>query len=412
MSASLPRSPNLQHLKKQAKQLLAAQRHGVTRCCPLLRRLHRFSEATDEEILAARVTLAETQLVLAMHYGFRSWSELREEVKSHPPADEYSLDAVMARAEEDIPEYGGAGVPLGVVAALNHAGVSIGYMEFAAASGWAFSFGYRYDDISPAYMAVRGRPDRDGPFEVFSFLPRMLGFGYEMALTQDPDAVWEFVQRHADAGTPVMSEHLDGGLITAYRTSRGRRQIFFDGTVMPGWTDVDKLNPYAVYVLVKEREPEPRDRIRHRALERALAKGEAHEYEGVPQGMAALQRYHADVADATKDFPDTSEWFCWAGFERLMARRCCEVWLRSVVDEMEGEASKLLSQAADRFGEAFRWYDRFGYELDVGKPIPPRPDQVARPPERATAIAAPLGKGIAAEAEGRSALAAALAAMD
>ena len=189
MSSSLPRTPSLQHLKKEAKQLLAAQRHGVARCCPLLRRLHRFSEATDEDILAARITLAEAQSVVAMHYGFRSWNELREEVRSHPPSDEYSLEAVTARAEEENPEYGGADVPLGVVAALNHAGVDMGYMELAAASGLAFSFGYRYDDISPAYVAVRGGPNRDGPPEVFSLLPRMLGFGYEMGLTKDPDDV-------------------------------------------------------------------------------------------------------------------------------------------------------------------------------------------------------------------------------
>ncbi len=296
----LPAHPNLEYIKKQAKQLLAAQRHGMAQCCSFFRCLHRFASSSDQEILSAKVTLAEAQFVLAMHYGFSSWAKLVEEVRSRPSGDAKSLEAVVERSGVEIPEYAGAGVPLAVVAALNHAGIEIDFMEFAAASGWAFSFGYRYEDISPAFMAVRGNPESNGPMEVFAFLPKQLGFDYEMARTQeDHDKLWSFVKRQVDAGTPIMSEHMDGGLITAYRDREGQRQLFFDATVATGWIDLDKLQPYGVYTLVKQRDSMPSDQIRSLALQRAVAMGEAPAWRGVPQGTAALRTYLADVRDET-----------------------------------------------------------------------------------------------------------------
>jgi len=409
MGASLPRRPSLEYLKKQAKQLLAAQRNGMAQCCPFLRRLHRFSDASEGEILAAEVTLAETQLIVAMHYGFTSWAKLREEIRTLPMGDANSLDAVVARCKEEIPEYAGAGVPLAVVAALNHAGIDIDFMEFAAATGWAFSFGYSYDDVSAAYMAVRGDPKADGPFEVFAFLPRQYGFDYEMARTAEPDELWSFVTQRVDAGIPIMSEHMDGGLITAYRKHSGRLQLYFDGTAFPGWIDVDKLNPYAVYSLVQRRGARPHDEIRRAALERAVTKGRAHSWKETPQGMAALQCYLTDVSDATKDFADTGEWFCWAAFERLMARRCCEVWLRSTAQELDGEVCTLVSEAADRYGEAYRCYDRYRSEVGAGEPSPSSNERSARKPGRIAVTARLLEEGVEAEAAGLDVLARAIA---
>ncbi|MFH1417412.1 MAG: hypothetical protein ABII12_03890 [Planctomycetota bacterium] len=404
MPSPLPKHPNLDHLKKSAKQLLAAQRRGEARCCHLLRSLRRFAEASDANILAARVSLSETQLVVAMHFGFSSWAGLREHALAGRMTNSNSIAAVAERCEQEIPDYCGAGVPLGVVAAMNHAGVEIDFMEFAAASGWAFSFGYEYGDISPAYMAVRGDPKSDGPLEVFAFLPGCFGLGYDMARTQDPDAVWAFVKKHVDAGTPIMSEHMDGGLITGYHEEKCNRQICFDGTVMPGWIDVDKLGPYAVYVLVKQGEPMPRGEITRLALKRALAKGAAHDWRGEPQGMAALRAYAADVADPTKDFSQTEEWFCWAAFERLAARRCCEVWLRSVAAEFAGQARNSALAAAKHYGRASEWYARYGYEVSTCEPVPRSLRDRARVPERIAAIAPLLEQGIAAEQAGLAAL--------
>jgi hypothetical protein len=412
MSASLPRHPSVNHLKKQAKMLLGTQRRRIPACCALLRRLHRFAAASDEEILEATLSLAEVQLALAMHYGYSGWKEMIGEARSHPAAGQFSLEAVRDRGEETIPDYAGAGVPLAVVASLNHAGIPIRFMEFAAASGWSFSFGYLYDDVSPAYMAVRGDPAADGPLEVFAFLPSRYGLGYASARTQDPSRLWSFVKKHVDSGIPIMSEHLDGGLITAYRMQDGRRQLFFDGTVAPGWIDAGGLQPHAVYVFVKEREARPRGEITRAALERAAAKGQEHTWRGVPQGLAALRGYLADVRDLTRNFARCGEWFCWAAFERLMARRCAEIWLRSLAEVRTGEARRWLAAAADGYGEAFRGYDRYRAAVQAGEPPGHPLPELVRTPERVGIIVPLLERAIAAEARGLEALQKVLCVLD
>lgn len=408
MRSSLPTHPSVDHLKKQAKMLLAAQRGGNLRSCRLLRRLRRFSRSTDAEILEARLSLAEAQLALAMQYGYGSWRELTEEARSHPSRKDFSLAGVVARSEEPIPDYAGAGVPLGIVAALNHAGLHMGFMEFAAASGWAFSFGYLYGDVSAAFMAVRGEPGSDGPLEVFAFLPAQLGLGYELARTKHAEELWGFVRSRVDSGVPVMSEHMDGGLITAYRTTRDHREIFFEGTVGTGWKTLHGLGPHAVYSFVRSGEPLPKQEVTRSALLRAVQKGSAHEWHGVPQGLAALHAYLADVRDPTKTFEETPEWFCWATFERLMARRCSEVWLRAVAKTLSGDVRRSIAMAADHYGEAFRHYDLFLGETRAYDGPRPTLHERARAMERIERCAPLLERGIGEETLGLQVLAAAV----
>jgi len=81
MTKQLPPQPSLEHLSNQAKDLLKAHRKGDASICARLKTLHRFSGSTESEILAAEVTLAEAQFVLAMEYGFKTWTELKEHVE-------------------------------------------------------------------------------------------------------------------------------------------------------------------------------------------------------------------------------------------------------------------------------------------------------------------------------------------
>ena len=80
MTPSLPPKPSLRFLKEQAKDLLKARKAGDASCCAVLRNLARFAAATNADILAAEVPLKEVQFALAMHYGFKSWDELRQAV--------------------------------------------------------------------------------------------------------------------------------------------------------------------------------------------------------------------------------------------------------------------------------------------------------------------------------------------
>ncbi len=78
MPPQLPSRPSLEHLKRQAKDLLKAHREGDRTVCETLHVLRRFGGASEEAILASDVTLQEVQHALAVNYGFRNWSMLRK----------------------------------------------------------------------------------------------------------------------------------------------------------------------------------------------------------------------------------------------------------------------------------------------------------------------------------------------
>jgi hypothetical protein len=93
MSKSLPGRPNFEHLKNEAKSLLKAHREGEPTCCDTLRNLHRFAGKPDQEVLSASVALAEVQYALALEYGFKSWTALKEHVRELQKTDgEASVD--------------------------------------------------------------------------------------------------------------------------------------------------------------------------------------------------------------------------------------------------------------------------------------------------------------------------------
>jgi hypothetical protein len=77
VSHQLPRHPNLDQLKRQAKDLLKAYRAGDERARQLLAR-HRPRPSGQH--FDGRVLLADALLVVAREYGFASWPQLRAHV--------------------------------------------------------------------------------------------------------------------------------------------------------------------------------------------------------------------------------------------------------------------------------------------------------------------------------------------
>src|SRR5262249_34666686 len=75
MSRELPARPNLEHLKKQAKELLQDFRQGVPAALERFQSLALKSTPTDAK-------LADAQHVIARDYGFASWPKLKEHVES------------------------------------------------------------------------------------------------------------------------------------------------------------------------------------------------------------------------------------------------------------------------------------------------------------------------------------------
>ncbi len=77
MYTSLPRSPDLQHIRKRAKQLLAEHRRGDRSAGDRIRHhLARFAGVAPSEILAADFSLQDAQHVVAREFGQGNWSRL------------------------------------------------------------------------------------------------------------------------------------------------------------------------------------------------------------------------------------------------------------------------------------------------------------------------------------------------
>jgi hypothetical protein len=93
MRPVLPVRPSLDHLKKQAKDLLDAHQRGDEEALARIRAaVPSFAGMSDEELARAPFALHDAQSAIAREYGLKSWSELRDEVASRiagqPPSEE------------------------------------------------------------------------------------------------------------------------------------------------------------------------------------------------------------------------------------------------------------------------------------------------------------------------------------
>jgi hypothetical protein len=88
----LPASPNLDHLKHQAKDLRKAHAARSIASAQLLREFHpKFSGASDAEIFAAKLSLSDAQLAIAREHGFLSWPRLKRRVEKPTESDRLDL---------------------------------------------------------------------------------------------------------------------------------------------------------------------------------------------------------------------------------------------------------------------------------------------------------------------------------
>lgn len=94
----IPARPDAAHLKKQAKQLLAAWRAGDAESCARLRQALPAARNTDPAAIAAMdLRLHDAQSCLAREYGFVSWAELMGFVAARNAHAEAIADPARAR---------------------------------------------------------------------------------------------------------------------------------------------------------------------------------------------------------------------------------------------------------------------------------------------------------------------------
>src|SRR6266700_6455698 len=175
MSRVLPTQPNLEHLKKQAKDLL----HDFAQGNPAA--VEQFNSVVSASAVA-KPKLADAQHVIAHEYGFASWGKLKEHVQSLAPFDPVKalVDAVHAnddaqvaqllqqhpelksKLNDPLPGFGFGGTAL--LAAVRGANRKMVDILLAAGADinqrshwWAGSFGVLDDDRGLApYLMERG----------------------------------------------------------------------------------------------------------------------------------------------------------------------------------------------------------------------------------------------------------------
>jgi len=88
----LPSNPNLDHLKRQAKDLIKAHAAHQREAAQRIREFHpRFAKATDDEIFAAALKLSDAQLTIARERGFLSWPRLKAHLEKPTRASRLDL---------------------------------------------------------------------------------------------------------------------------------------------------------------------------------------------------------------------------------------------------------------------------------------------------------------------------------
>jgi len=261
MPRSLPDNPNLEFLRKQAKDLHKAHRNGDPTCCDILRNLRQSAGRSDADILAANVSLSETQFALAMDYGFKSWDEMKKHASpgNGPTGGSVVRDGsrlyIAGVPQEHI--VGGiwpmCGFPTCLRAILEFKGVARKYLDdvvFGAITGQPFRFWFARDWGSCLPHTYEQH--------VGTIAAEVLGFDHHLhegsggsmdAAARDPEAVarvWRALAAEIDKGNPAV---IFGGetpprqtavpvVITGYDEQAGL--VFFLPRVPgPRWRDDD-----------------------------------------------------------------------------------------------------------------------------------------------------------------------------
>lgn len=95
--SQLPEAPNLEQLRKMAKDLVRSVRNGDHAAAQRVQQhLPRAGSLTLEQILVSPVTLTEAQHVLAREHGFPSWPRLKAHVESLSPTEQQAVEAFKA----------------------------------------------------------------------------------------------------------------------------------------------------------------------------------------------------------------------------------------------------------------------------------------------------------------------------
>lgn len=96
MPENLPKNLSLEHLKKQAKQLLKAFQQKDDSVFPLFKPINRYAGLSQEDFWDSPIRLHDAQYAIALKYGFQSWQQLSRHCTQINKEDNMSKEIIKA----------------------------------------------------------------------------------------------------------------------------------------------------------------------------------------------------------------------------------------------------------------------------------------------------------------------------
>ena len=374
MFHSLPDAPNLEQLRKQAKDLVKAHRLQDANACAALRRLQPFAQASDEQILAARVSLGDAQHALAKMYGFDSWADLKRHVeKVTKTAAHQQVRRQGGRVWiEGVPELRW-GQPCGCTfagamsAALSVTSRPVSYHDIMGYAGLAFRVRWyrRFDQPDWCPSSPVGEFDDE-----IRMVSRIVGWPMhlesEMGKAENDPHMERFataIKESIDAGLPVVGyPDKDLNVAVAY----GYEETDSDAVFL--WNaynrselrvSAKKVGPWLLFLTDRVQPLEPMTALR-KALttpnwrRSRMNANRPNQDASYLYGRGAIEQWRKDIGQADEFSPEQrSKLFFvsyWCFDSLIDARRAASRFLNEQAGKMDDEARSALAETARIYG--------------------------------------------------------------
>ena len=238
VSPVLPPNVCLRQLKRLAKDLVKARDRGDSGAHLVLRNLNRFTSASDEQILAAELSLNEAQYALALHYGFSSWDALKKhadaleaERQAHPIQEDPEGGRVILGFEKldwgGSPQRRANSVMESFAAILRAMGMDMPYERLMGISGQAFRIQVAHEAFCPSAACSGPGFNTEDTAAQATGCP-ITWWNVEHAdAPPDLDALGRAIAESIDRGIPALYCNEETSPIVGYRDS-GKTLILRD----------------------------------------------------------------------------------------------------------------------------------------------------------------------------------------
>jgi len=400
VARSLPPRPSLEHLRKEAKAVLAAQKAGRIDGCRQLRLLPRLADSGDGTLFEARVSLQDAQMSVALDYGFANWGALKRHVESLrlDQADEAAPEEAAAKNPtcgaavrlfkelRDNPLYQRSQMWALMVAMRALGRDDADYATLMAVSGWSGQF---------VYSAKPDWPTFAEPGPTVRRACDAMGMAVEETRPASADEAFDFVFRSCGDDRPVVADHLEYGLFVG--ADDGEEPLvhyfvcpFFSDGVW--WSREQFADTWwkgpgdkRLFRLAGPAKPADAGKVACETLAE-LARLATETYwtdwrkKAAPNattGLRAIEQYAADVADPSHAMQDNDEtnkdtcffergWGCYAIYPQWTARECTARYLEKAARFFESDAAEHVRDASRKFRAAYHAWQQ--WEPHLGRP--------------------------------------------